>query len=285
MKRKDSLTPYPVLDKNTTDYIKTKFEAEISCEQRFNDLYISANFFLNNEELLGYIRNHEMCFVLHIESPSTSFRIVYMTCDFYIEEKIPLNFLGKKIEVNPLIIANSNIDEFSNFDMNEDYSGYSFSIEKGNIIAVGTGKELTLNKENKLENIPSIIKITKNHDKVNGSIAVDTDGDEYVIVSLKEELYNLYYSLGKRKFKSTILSLILLPAMIIILTRMVNAEEDESEKNWYKVISEILDKNDIQVDELTFDNKKNSVLSVAQMIFSDPIHRSLIELENINPRG
>ena len=62
-------------------------------------------------------------------------------------------------------------------------------------------KNYILNKDDRdLESLPSVIQIMKTSDK-KGSLTVNTDSDNYIMVGLSEDVYELYARLGKNTYK------------------------------------------------------------------------------------
>lgn len=286
MKIKNKLTPYPILFAYNDDYTDSTFETEVNADTQFGEVFVTVKFKLLNEGLQKLISDNTACFAIHIECPSTSFRTKFESYESEVTYKLDSNNLQDKIEVCTFIVAKKDIISYSNEKFHSDYNEYTFDLEKGNILAIGFGKEFTLLKNNDdLENLPSIIKVCKKSDIKNGAISVDTDNPDSILIGIHESIYDLYYSLGKNKFKDTILSLVLLPAIVTVLTRMKFAEEDEKEKKWYKVIENLLNVNNIEVEDLDLQNKEKSILAIAQMIFSDSITRSFKELNTLEARG
>ena len=128
-----------------------------------------------------------------------------------------------------------------------------------------------------------LIQIMKTSDK-KGSLTVNTDSDNYIMVGLSEDVYELYARLGKNTYKSTAFSLVLLPALMIVLQRMHANKDDEDYKSrhWFQVINSILENNKQKLDDITIEN--DTLLMVCQSIFADPISRSFKELDSCSER-
>ena len=47
------------------------------------------------------------------------------------------------------------------------------------------------------ESLPSILRIVKSEDRRKGTLSVNTDNDEYVIIGLSEETFKLYAKFGE----------------------------------------------------------------------------------------
>ena len=121
-------------------------------------------------------------------------------------------------------------------------------------------------------------------DAKKGSLSVNTDNDDHILIGLSKDVYELYGNLGKTTFKSTAFTLLLLPALIIILQRMHDCRNDEdfNNRHWFQVINKLLKKNSFKLEDIKLEN--DSLLSVCQSIFADPISRSFSELESCSER-
>lgn len=128
--------------------------------------------------------------------------------------------------------------------------------------------------------LPSILRIIPLKDKKKGTMSVDTDSGEHITIGLSEDVFELYARLGKSTFRATAFSLVLLPALVVVLQRMYLMRDDESytSMHWYQVIESILEEGRQPVE--TLDIQSDALLSVCQSIFADPISRSLRELDS-----
>lgn len=283
MKIKNKISPYPILFKYNDDFINSSFLSNISAINKPNHLDLKINFDLKDDTILNLIKENKAVYLVHAECPVTSFRKLTISKEPFIELSISSNKLRGKFEVCTFVVANEEIKKYSNPNFHEDYSGLEFDLDKGNILAIGTGKEFDISKTDEdLENLPSIIKIFKAKDKKFGEITVNTEGD-YILVGLYEDCFEKYNLLGRSQFKSTMLSLILLPAMIIVLERMIEDYDNMEDLKWFKVLSTLLESIGVNVYDLNNDlGNKGSILYIAQLIFDNPISRSLIEIYSID---
>lgn len=283
MKIKNKISPYPILFKYNDDFINSSFSSDINAINKPNHLDLKINFTLNDDTILNLIKDNKAVYLVHAECPITSFRKLTISKDNFIELTLPSTKLRGKLEICTFVVANCEIKKYSNHNFHEDYYGLEFDLDKGNILAIGNGKEFEISKTDEdLENLPSIIKIFKSKDKKFGEITVDTEGD-YILVGLYEDCFEKYNLLGRSQFKNTMLSLILLPAMITVLERMLEDYDNMEDLKWFKVLSAILESLGVNVSELNNDlSSKGSILYIAQLIFDNPISRSLVEIYSID---
>lgn len=285
MRIKNRLSPYPILDNYGDDYIDSSFTVDYEVDTQFTEIYGKLTFNLENDEIKTLIAERKAVYTVHIESPSTCYREVLTSEDAELEFKLNASLVSKVIEIRTFIVLTQDIKQFSSKKFHPDYQGESFDLETHQIIAIGTAKDYDVKKDDRgLDSLPSILRIVKLEDKRKGTLSVNTDGDEYIVVGLPEEIFELYVRLGTSMFKATSFSLVLLPALMVVIQRMCNGKDDEAinSMHWYKVIESLLRNNGFNIDDLSIDN--DSLLVVCQSVFADPIARSFKELNTLSER-
>ncbi len=285
MRFKNRLSPYPILDNYGDDYINSSFTAEYEVSIQFSEVYGKITFKLENEEIEALIADKKAEYLVHIECPSTCFRTIISTLEKEAEFKLNSKDLSKTIEIRTFVVLTENVCDFSSKSFHPDYTGQKFDLSAHQIIAVGKAMNFNVEKDEKdLDSLPSIFRIIKMKDTKKGSLSINTDNDDHIIIGLAENVYGLYGNLGKTTFKAAAFTLVLLPALIIIIQRMHDYRNDEDFKNrhWFQVINTLLEKNKFKLDDVKLEN--DSLLSVCQSIFADPIARSFVELESCSER-
>ena len=285
MRIKNRLSPYPILDDYGDDYINSSFSAEYDVKTQFTEVYGKIVFHLKNSEIENLIKMKYAEYLVHIECPSTSYRCKISSAEPEIEFKLDSRNLSKVIEIRTFIVLTQNISGFTSESFHTDYSGQKFDLLAHQILAIGTAKDYAINQDDRdLESLPSVLQIVKLSNKKKGSCSVNTDDDDLVKVGLASEVYDQYAQLGKSTFKATAFSLVLLPALVIIIQRMTaNKDNDDmSSKHWFQVINKILESNGYKLDDISIEN--DSLLTICQSIFADPIARSFKELDLCSER-
>lgn len=282
MRIKDRLSPYPILDDYGDDYIDSSFAVEHEVVARFSEVSGRLTFKLDNKEIERLIKDGSAEYTAHIECPSTCYRDIITSRDSEIEFKIDTAKVSRVIEIRTFIVLTEDVTGFTSTKFHPDYSGRSFDLCKHQIVAVGTAKDYRIRKDDsELDTLPSIIQIKKIHAGRKGSLSVNTDNDDHIIIGLEEDIYDLYAGLGGTTFKESVFGLVLFPALIVILQRMCLNREDEAVNtmHWFKVIETILANNGVVLADLSIEN--DSLLSVCQAVFADPVARSFKELESV----
>ncbi len=280
MRIKNRLSPYPILDNYGDDYLHSSFTADYDVRTQFSEVYGQITFKLENEEIEKLISDGLAEYLVHIECPSTCYRTKISTPEKEVDFKLESTKLAKVIEVRTFIVLTQDIKNFSSKDFHTDYLNQQFDLSAHQIIAIGTAQDFNIENDDKdLDSLPSILQIVKLTNKNKGSLSVNTDNDDLVLIGLSEDVYDLYASLGKNTFKASAFSLVLFPALIVILQRMHDNKDDDdfNSRHWFQVINNLLENNGFNLEDVTSEN--DSLLSICQSIFSDPISRSFAELE------
>lgn len=285
MRIKNRLSPYPILDNYGDDYVDSYLNAEFDIRTQFSEVYGKIEFDLENDEIKELIKQEKAAYTVHIECPSTCFRKVVSSYEPEVEFRFDTNIIATVIEIRTFIILTEDIYGYSSKKFHPDYQGETFDLSKHQMIAIGPAEDHDVKKDDRdLDSLPSIIRIVKLDDKKKGSLSVNTDNDDCVIVGLDKESFELYAQLGKSAFKSTIFSMVLLPALMVIVQRMyMNKDNDDiTSLHWYQVIENLLKNNGFSIENINVEN--DSLLTVCQAIFADPIAKGFKELEKWSER-
>ena len=158
-------------------------------------------------------------------------------------QPIPKYDVSEKIELTGLIVANETIDSFSCPEMNRAYfGGMTFSLRKGDAIAIETTKTIYIDDSELEKPIVSIFTINYIEGQEE-SITVDFS-DEKININLNEELNKMYWSLkdyNNGALRRYVIAVIVTPALIeaIDIIRqhyLGDSGEDYSEKRWFRAI-------------------------------------------------
>ncbi len=287
MKVRSSLTPYPVLCAFSDDYKDSRFDASIRFTASANKIRGDIVFSLDNPEIKGLIKQGKAVYLVHVESPLTSFRKKFTSKDDHLQLFLNKEELADCIEICTFVIATGDIADYHSESFNALDSDLHISLAKGNVLAIGPAQEIQIQRKGEeAKDANSLIKIRKNQKGKPASIYVDTDGDEYIILGLDEELFDLYCETARGKYKQSVFSMIFLPAMIIILESMVRDYErgnkESEDRKWYNAIMELLEKKKYSLDSLISGDTERNIMEAAQVVFENPIKAALQELATLD---
>lgn len=285
MRIKNKLAPYPILKIDGEDYLNSSFDVEYDVESRFSEIYGRVKFKLVNDAIENLISNQRAQYVIHIECPSTCYRTILTSYEENVDFVIDAKQIAKTIEIRTFIVLTEDVHGFTSDDFHPYFQGQLFDLANHQILAIGTAKDYNISKDDsEIGNLPSIFKIAQLDDQSKNSLTINTDSDTHITIGLSPRVFALYSKLGRHIFKNTALSVVLLPAIMVVLQRMHESREDESitSMHWYQVIDNILERHGYDIANIDISN--DTLLSICQSIFADPILRSFEELEKLSER-
>ena len=287
--------PYPVLNnaKNFNCYINNTYALELE-EVEDGDNYILKNVHIetNSNLLKELLNNKKAKAMIMIECSSTFFK---HSEEISTEPKdiiIPINKLSGRVEISSITYATDTISDFKSSDFIDDYSGYSFKIEKYCPIALDDGIVSKIEYDD-LEDkkVSSIFSVVKSFDSDKKLMTVIND-DKKIKIELPEHEYENFDRLnGQSIFQHIFFSIIIIPALSMCLKEI----QDEL-KYQNKIIEDIIDVHTwfISVQnsykkltgtELTEEIFMTlDVLELSQMIMDDCIVNSIDDFHDIITR-
>ncbi len=287
--------PYPILNnaKNFKCYVNDTYALELE-EVEDGDNYILKNVRIetNSNLLKELLRNNKAKAMIMIECSPTLFKY---SEEISIEPKdiiIPINKLSGRVEISSITYATDTISDFKSSDFIDDYSGYSFKIEKYCPIALDDGIVSKIEYDD-LEDkkVSSIFSVVKSFDSDKKIMTVIND-DKKIKIELPEREYENFDRLnGQSIFQHIFFSIIIIPALSMCLKEI----QDEL-KYQNKIIEDIIDVHTWFISVQNSYKKLTGtelteeifmaldVLELSQMIMDDCIVNSIDDFHDIITR-
>lgn len=280
MKLRADMFPYPVLNDDMDDYINSSFETEISTKKKtVSSIELRVKFNLNNSGLAQLISENKAKFTVHVEGVASSFRKFYSvnnSDDISIE--LTANEISERLEVNTMIVANEDINNYTNNNFNEDYYGNGFVVKKinrGDILAFDSMANISFSFENKEKpNARSMIRVARTSENW---MSVDYQGS-VIVINLPKKAYDTYhrYSTSKQDLQDVLFIAVVLPGLTYVLERI--SEENsgyDRDAEWAIALTDLLNRIGIDINDM----KNRNALEVAQQLLDYPMKDKLrIEL-------
>jgi hypothetical protein len=284
MEIKYRLYPYPVLWNKNDDYKKpSKFLVEIEAKENFKNIKLKINFLLKDKEIENLIKENKAEYVVHIEATSTYFRELISTREAEINYDLKDNDILGRLQMSFFILAKEDILDYKNSNFNEDYSGESFNLKKGNIIAIADSYRFDIEKnDDNLEKVSSIFSICQKETVEQTGMTVDMNSDKIRIALNKTDYIN-YHQLSQNSNNINIInSIIILPALIFIFEQLKKDfdENDFSDYKWFRALGKIFEKNNQSLNKELLENQLS--IDLAQRILNYPIERAFNSLKDEN---
>lgn len=287
--------PYPILNnaKNFNCYVNDTYALELE-EVEDGDNFVLKNVRIetNSKLLKELLNNNKAKAMIMIECSATLFK---HSEEISMEPKdiiIPINKLSGRVEISSITYATDTISDFKSSDFIDDYSGYSFKIEKYCPIALDDGIVSKIEYDD-LEDkkVSSIFSVVKSFDSDKKIMTVIND-DKKIKIELPEQEYENFDRLnGQTIFQHIFFSIIIIPALSMCLKEI----QDEL-KYQNKIIEDIIDVHTWFISVQNSYKKLTGtelteevfmaldVLELSQMIMDDCIVNSIDDFHDIITR-
>lgn len=269
------LYPYPVLAYYSDDYKAGAFDTTIDLAKDGYNIKVDFMASLTNDGLKALILNGQAQYVYHLECAQTGYRQVVRTDKVSDSKILSDKEVCGKLQICPFIVATQDILGYTNAGFHDDYSGATFDIEAGCVLAVGKQVNATIAKEMEdLANTPSVFSIIRNADPLVTHMIIGIDGPK-IIVKLPLNDYYSYKQLAKNPITQPVLnSLTIIPALTYALEELkcltIEEREEFGESVWYRTVKKaLLTKFSVDIESGDF-NQQNMVI-LAQRLINDPL--------------
>ena len=300
MKRKTSNSPYPVLYPTGEEYSAEQgyrqAHFDVAGEPRIgvntsHNLVIDFDFDLDEETIASLVDSGYAKYYVNVECGHAYFRHAYVQSDKKFHLEIEYGQIADSIDIFVGIVANRDIPEYVAEGFASRYGSAKFAIEKGDILAVGTG--WTVELEGVDGNSDPYIYVNKDDSGEHSDLWVNGTGDK-LIVNLSTELYKIYFT-KKNVRKAELIALVMKPAILSALqTEIVKAQEqsedertvDVTSRRWLRklngLIDRVLDEEnvtwDINSTKIDGDRDKNTLTYAVGALLKRPLAKALEEI-------
>lgn len=274
MKRKTSNSPYPILYPAGEEYAKEQGyrqahfdvagEPNIHINKNGN-LVIDFDVELTDTTLENLVSTGTAKYYVNIECGRTYLRRAYVQAkeNFHIE--INHGDIAETVEIFIGLVADHDVHDFSAPGFLPQYGSAKFDIEKGDILAVGTGWTADLKEKDGTADMP--IRVNKDPCEKHSELWVNGMGDT-LIINLAKDLYDVYFT-QKKSRKPEFIALVMKPAILFALQSEIIRARNEGEEDartvvkkhrWLRKLDELIERllaeenidwdiNNVKIDE------------------------------------
>ena len=275
------LYPYPVLWKKNDDYVNSSFDCDMDISKNFEIITIKIKFKLKNKLIDELIEKGKAEYLVHIESPSTSYRFIKTSVQKELSFDLKDEHLLGTISLCSFIVVKEKMENYYNPQFNSDYEGVEFSLDVGNILAIGSQYKFNVEKNSEeLADVPSIFTVYKREDDDSIDMKVEINSDK-IRIGLSKDVYENYNHIVSLQMSmiNTVNAIILFPTLIYIIEQLKNELEDYEDYRWFQALRRLLKKNSMNLEEI-IDNEESIIL--AQKIMNMPISKALLSIKDMD---
>ncbi len=275
MKFNDVRFRHPVL--GLRDEINGKAELLLSEITPTQDFYsIALRMKIENSDLERLVDNKKAEYACEVTCTNTLYRKFFSSESGEINFEIDRKDVKGSVEFACFLVANENIEKYSNSSAHPDYDGYFFNLEKGDILAFFNEFSFDADiKYEKLKSVSSFMEIIE--DEKADYMAIDLKKDK-IEVKLPTKQYQIYRKdaiCKEEKFSPLFHSSVVLNTLLVGLQNL----KEHEDFRWAKAIKYRLENED-GLKNLNISDKE-SINEIAQQLLGNPFERMLNSINTI----
>ncbi len=277
--------PHPVLSHFSDDIVESQFQSTVKITGSKTAYVFEVVSKTSNQDLLKLIKSGAAEYAVHVECALTRYRSFFADRAERFRFELPATAVDGRVEVCSFILALTNLSRYTNQDFHPDYRGLSFTVRKGDTLAVSADQSFIAEKKmDPLRKIPSIFLVIRNEADDAPAIDIDTSGHK-VIVKLSKTNYETYAFVKRAQpLHSSLNSMIIVPALVAVLEDVERAANTTDglvsleSRRWYSTLSRRL--KDLGVDPADPESFTDSSPSLAQRLIGEPLTEGLKTLRS-----
>lgn len=268
---------YPVVMSDGDFYIDSSFVTDVEQSQDGYSVKLLLKAKINNPELEKMLEDGQVVYAHHIECPQTCYRNLVTTTEEEKEYILRDGEVNGIVQVCSFLVAQKDIDRYSNSLFANDYKGFRFNLEKGCILAVGEQVNLRINKiRDDLANTASIFSIIQNIDPLANEVSVNTAGNK-ITISLPQKTFAIYGHTSEIMDMQPVMhSMLIVPALAYALSEVKASREqlyNFEDYRWFRSVKKACAKIHIELTPEVLANL--DAFSVAQKLLDSPIPKAV----------
>ena len=265
--------PYPVLGVGDDISPAPGFASEPKLSKSAGKYCFEISLDMRNQDISHQVAIGNANYVCEVECSRTLLRKCFFSKNPYFKISLDKNTLAERVSFQFTIVATKTIPSYCNSECHEDYSGYTFDLEPGDLLAfIGQFSYDVDIKYDKLKSVGSFMQITEG--KMDNLPRFLLGGDK-IDIKLPTDMYEKYRTSirGNQQFSQIIHSSIVFNALVSALLYY----ESNKETLWARTIKYRID-NEAALEKFK-DNKTletqepEEVMELAQILLLDPYRR------------
>lgn len=270
--KNNRLYPYPILSINHDDYKDNTFDVE-ELELSYDSVTATVEGIvkINDETINNLILDNSIGLFCHIECSTTKYRKIFQVeqndlPNFKIE--IPLKDICDVVEICFVLVANNNIEDYKNNNLNDSYNEVKINLYKYSTLGYTDTFAYEIKKSlNTNGDIPSIFDITKS--ETEQETTFDYLNGDKIKVFLPAADYNIYIDTKGDAVRIKQMMTVV-PALEEIFEAIRNSDDraDFESHGWFPVLEKTLSKMQGYEDGFDSEEFKNnpSMFRLAQKL-------------------
>jgi hypothetical protein len=271
--------PYPVLGIGDDIAPRPGFASEPKVSKSATSYTFEADLDMRNHDIYELVKSGDAKYVCEVECSRTLLRKCYFSNTPHFKIELSRKAIAERITFQFSIVVMRSIEGYENKDFHEDYVGYKFDLEPGDLLAfIGQFSYDIDIKYDKLKSVGSFMQITEGRMEKRPRFVLS--GDK-IDIKLPPTLYEQYRSSikGNTQFAHIIHSSIVFNALVTGLLYY----EDNKQTLWARTLKYRIDhESQLEPYRETLETQDpQEVMELAQDLLLDPYKRLFESLTNL----
>ena len=273
MKINDLSFPYPVLGIGDDILPKPEFYGEPKVESDTINYTFTVDFYMMNPTIRQIVSSGSATYLCEVTCSSTLYRKSFKSQTAHFIIIIPKSHLGGRVEFQFTITVTKPIKDYTNPQFHEDYKGFSFDLEPGDLLGfLGEFSYDVDIKYDKLKSVGTFMQITEG--PTLKLVRFNLGGDK-IDIQLPTTLYQQYRHsiMGNIRLANIIHSSIVFNALVTALLDIQNF----GSALWARTIKYRFDTEatfeDLREQNALEELETDDIIELAQRLLSDPYGR------------
>jgi len=280
MRFNDISFPHPVLGVGNSVLGECSLSPTPEITMQRDHYHIEINCSLDNPEIKELLATNAAEYVCEVSASNTVYRKIFTSSTPQLSFDIPRKQVKGKVTFNCFLLTKSSIENYKNSRFHDDYSGFTFKLDEGDILAYfGQFNFNSMIKYEKLKSVSSFMEVKKRQDPNDTTTYFNLE-EPKILILLPQNDYEIYAddSISKEpKLAAIFHASIVLSALLIAL---YNFNKD-SDLLWVEVIKLRLEEK--AFEGLSIDETEN-IPEIAQLLLGNPISRLMNDMKQVlNP--
>jgi hypothetical protein len=275
MKVNHYLYPHPVLGIGD-DYRKNPLVSRnISYDDNKKEILFNYKVTDLSFDFFDLLKSEKIALICEINCSYTLYRKVFSTYENELIFEIPDQDLKNKVELQLMLIATKNIQNFASPNFSNELRDQSFLIEMGDVLGVLDTTVLDIDAAGLV--VSDFVKISEN--TVDEILRYEFDQDALIIKLPSKQLKALQLLKNNPDHENILISTLIIP-ILIHASHFLSEENDEScsDKPWYRALQE----KSQDILGTPYPSDPSDINSLIERILENPNERLFMELEKLS---
>ena len=248
---------------------------------------VNINYHINNDEIKSMIESNILAYASQIQCTATWYRNLMISDSDKQTIKLPAGEVHGKVEICPCIIVLKNVLSYENEDFSEDFKGISFSLNKGEVVAIGEKYKFNADYDNDIiKKGDSIVSFVEDNET---SVMYGDLNADIIQIHLPPKQFKQYVNIGKYDDYLKIPLLNSIYVVPVIVQAIYEIEEGESDPDssqfdqnaWYKTIR-LLIRKAAKGDDNKFHTMLQEPVKTAEILLNDNSAHAIKSLSRLS---